>query len=206
MASVVAICNLALQRLGADRIVDITDPDQKEARECNAIYDDLRQSELRTHVWNFAKTRVQVPAESTEPLFGRSNQYIIPPDSLRIIKPSLSNNLRSNFDWLVEGRKILTNDSAPLDLIYIKDVTDPNTMDALFRRALALEMALQMCEALTQSNSKWDRVAAEKVVVLSDARRTNAMERTEERMPDDTWITVRQIGDRFNRSQNRFSN
>lgn len=205
MASVVAICNLALQRLGADRIVDITDPDQKEARECNAIYDDLRQSELRTHTWNFAKTRVQVPAESTAPLFGRNNQYIIPPDSLRIVKPTLLNNPRSNYDWLVEGRKILSDDAAPLDLVYIKDVTDPNTMDALFRRALALEMALQMCEALTQSNSKWDRVAAEKIIVLSDARRTNALERTAERMEDDTWITVRQLGGRFNRAENKFT-
>lgn len=201
MASIVAICNLALQRIGADRIVDILDPNQKEARECNAIYDDLRASELRTHTWNFAKVRIQLAADSIAPVFGRTNAFTLPADSLRVIKPS-----RFDTDWLVEGRKILTDFGAPLDLVYIQDVTDPNRMDALFRRALALEMAVQMVEALTQSNSKYDRVAAEKIRVLNEARRTNAMERVEETTPDDTWLTVRELGPRGNRMDNKFSN
>lgn len=63
------ICNRALQIAGAARITAFTD-DSREAAECNAVYDKLRQAELRTNVWRFAAKKTALrPIASTSMLF-----------------------------------------------------------------------------------------------------------------------------------------
>jgi hypothetical protein len=49
-------------------------------------------------------------------------------------------------------------------------------MDAAFRDVLACSMADQMCEELTQSNSKKASIAADKALAIKEARRANAIE------------------------------
>ena len=68
MASAVDICNLALQRLGAKSIGALTE-DTTAGRECNRVYEHARDSELRSHQWSFARTRVEVAADSVAPTF-----------------------------------------------------------------------------------------------------------------------------------------
>jgi hypothetical protein len=53
MASDVAICNTALNRLGANTITSFTE-NSKEARLCNAEYEGIRDQVLRSHPWNCA--------------------------------------------------------------------------------------------------------------------------------------------------------
>ena len=57
MASEVDICNRALSKLGAARITSLTE-DSVNARACNAMYESVRDAELRAHPWNFAMKRV----------------------------------------------------------------------------------------------------------------------------------------------------
>ena len=51
MASVVDICNGALNQLGASTILSLTE-DSKNARLCNARYTQVRDSLFRSHPWN----------------------------------------------------------------------------------------------------------------------------------------------------------
>ena len=60
MASVVDICNGALNQLGATTILSLTE-DSKNARLCNARFSEVRDAVFRSHPWNCLQTRVELP-------------------------------------------------------------------------------------------------------------------------------------------------
>lgn len=189
MATVVDICNRGLQKLGASRIVSLSES-SVAARACNVAYEALRDAELCAHPWNFAIERAQLAADATEPDWGRANSFQVPTDFLRLAPDYPELNLNSK-DWQLEGRKIITNDDSPLNVRYVKKVTDPNTMDPLFREALSCRIALELCEELTQSNEKKAALKDDYKDAIREARRTNAIQNIPAKAADDEWITVR---------------
>jgi hypothetical protein len=189
MASQVGICNRALQILGAERITTLTD-NSRNARACVAAYDAVRQAELRKHTWNFSVARAELAADADEPAWGRANAFTLPAACLRLLPAYPEDNLNS-LDWQIEGRKILTDDSAPIYVRYVDDITDANTMDALFREALSARLAYDLCEEITQSNSKQDLARERYTDAIREARKVNAFERVSAESPDDVWITAR---------------
>ena len=75
MASVVDICNGALNQLGATTILSLTE-DSKNARLCNARYTQVRDALFRSHPWNCLQKRVQLAADTTAPAWGFTSAYI----------------------------------------------------------------------------------------------------------------------------------
>ncbi|MCA9339377.1 MAG: hypothetical protein KDA17_00525 [Candidatus Saccharibacteria bacterium] len=189
MASNVEIANRALQRLGAKIITSLTE-DSVNARAVNTAFEPVKRAELRKHPWSFAIKRAQLAASATAPLFTRTNSFPLPADCLRVLSPDPEVNY-NDLDWQIEGRNIITNDDAPLDVRYIYDVTDPNEMDVLFREALAARLAVELAEQLTQSNAKKADAAAMYDNSIAEAKRANAIERVAQRPPEDTWVTIR---------------
>lgn len=185
----VAICNLAMQKLGAARITALSE-DSVEARECNACYEAQRDAELRKHPWNFAIARVSLPADATAPAFGPANSFTLPADFVRLL-PKDPEEVTNDDDWRIEGKKILTNDSAPLEIRYIYRVEDPNEFDALFVEALACKIAIQTCEKITTSSQKKAAVVEEYKSAINSAKRTNAIENVAAEPPPDPWDTAR---------------
>lgn len=190
MASVVGICNRGLQKLGANRISSLTDENSKNARACNACYEDLRDAELRAHSWNFAIDRVSLAADSEAPTFGRTNAFQLPSDFLKLLEPYPEYNYNS-IEWQVEGGKIYTDDTAPLNIRYIKKITNPDLMDPLFREALATKIAFELCEEITQSNTKKEALRQDYKMAISVARKANAIERVALILPEDEWLSAR---------------
>jgi hypothetical protein len=189
MSSVVEICNRALQKVGARRIISITE-DSVNARACNNAYDVIRRAELRAHPWACATTRAQLAASSTEPLFGRALAYPLPADYLRLLPHDPDYNTNS-LDWQIEGGEIITDDTAPLNIRYIFDLQDPNIMDPLLREALSAKLAVEICEELTQSNQKKVSVKEDYKEAIREARRINAILNIAAKPPEDEWVTVR---------------
>lgn len=190
MASAVEICNSALQKLGAKRIVALED-DSVNARACNFSYEIQKRAELRKHSWNCAIKRASIAADSTTPIFTKTNYFTLPSDWIRMVDTDPEDNF--NFkDWQIEGNKIATNYDAPLEIRYIYDVTDPNEMDSLFREVLATRMAIAMCEELTQSNTKKDDLRVDYKLLVDEAKKINAIERESQEPPLDTWISIRE--------------
>jgi len=185
MASEVSICNRALQKLGAARIQSLTE-DNVRARACNANYSELRDAELRKHRWHFSIKRTQLAADTTAPVFGKTNYFTLPTDCLRPLPPR-----KADVEWVIEGRKIATDWTAPLDLRYISQITDPNTMDATFREALASKLAYELCEEITQSNIKKRANLDDYTTAIAEARKTNATETVSEEGPEDSWVLAR---------------
>ncbi len=145
MASVVDICNGALNQLGASTILSLTE-DSKNARLCNARFTQIRDGVFRSHPWNCLQKRVQLAADSTAPAWGFTQQYTLPADCLRVLTI-----LDYDADYKIEGRKILTDNSS-MKILYISRVTDPNEYDELLRETLSAALAADIAYAITSSN------------------------------------------------------
>ena len=84
MASVVQICNSALNQLGASSITALTE-NSKNARICNERYETIRDAVFRSHPWNCLVTRVQLAQDTETPAWGFSYQYTLPSNCLRVL-------------------------------------------------------------------------------------------------------------------------
>jgi len=145
MASVVDICNGALNQLGASTILTLTE-DSKNARLCNARYTQVRDSVFRSHPWNCLQKRVQLAADTDTPAWGFTKQYTLPADCLRVLTI-----LDYDADYKIEGRKILT-DNSTMKILYVARIEDPNQYDELLRETLSASLAADIAYAITSSN------------------------------------------------------
>jgi len=145
MASVVDICNGALNQLGATTILSLTE-DSKNARLCNARYTQVRDALFRSHPWNCLQKRIEIAADTDTPAWGFSSQYTLPADCLRLLRI-----LDYDSNHKVEGRKILSNASS-MKILYIARITDPNEYDELLRETLSSALAADIAYGVTSSN------------------------------------------------------
>lgn len=199
MASSVDIANRALTKLGASRITSFDDG-SKSAKTANAVYEIVRDAELRRHFWNFAMTRDSLAALADEPEWGFDLQYQLPSDCVRLVQVGEYFHVVANLSdasdtvevpYQVEGRKILTDLEAPLSIRYIRREEDTSLYDSLFVEAFACQLAIEMCEALTQSATKKEALKDEYKEVINEAKRTDAIENPPENLPDDSWLLSR---------------
>lgn len=179
----VEIANRALGKLGGSTIVALTE-NSPAARALNRIYVGTRRAEIRKHPWTFAKKRAQLAADADAPLFDYAYKFLKPADCLRILN-------KQDVDWRLEGAYILSNDGGPLEIIYLSDITDPNEFDEAFIEAFASKLAYEVAERLTSSSEKKKSAGEDYKFALSEARRTNAIERMSEDRVTDDWERAR---------------
>jgi hypothetical protein len=186
MSSAVEIANLALAKLGDDdALVDLT-TDTRAGRTILAVFDLMRDAVLRAHPWNFAMTRVQLPALTTAPVFGYTYSYQMPGDWLRFIDEE------DYQPFALEGGKLLTDSSPPLNIKYIRRVTDTGSFDSLFVAALAARIAMETAQRLTGSASIRQNAMADYAAAISEAKKVDGQENPPEDMLEDDWIVARE--------------
>jgi len=151
MASVVNMCNSALNLLGASTIAALTD-DTKNARLCNQRYEPVRNRVFRSHAWNCLHKRVQLAQNSTAPVVEYDHAYALPSDCLRVLKihNGTTDSIATALDYKLEGRNIVT-DQDTIFLIYIALDTDPNNYDTYLREAISHQLAADLCYAITNN-------------------------------------------------------
>ena len=184
MTSRVEICNRALDKLGSAPITSLQD-NVKSARACARMFEAVRDAELRDHQWNFAITRTSLPALEERPVYGFARQYQLPGDCLKVVA------VFPQGDWKVEGRKVLTDLPTPLRITYVKQAVDPSEFDALFVETLAARLAVELCESLTQSNTKKRMALEDYAQAVRRARRIDAVEGTADALEETSWIKAR---------------
>lgn len=198
MASEVEIANRALTKIGASRILSLSD-DVEAARSVDSLFSIVRDAELRIRMWKFSITRDSLAALVTTPSWGFDYEYQLPSDCLRVVQvndiypgASLSDyRTMDESEWRIEGRKILTDIAAPLKIRYVSQVTDTGQWDAAFTEAFACRLAAELAERLTQSNTKRQLAWDEYKQAISMAVRANAIESAPEPLPDDAWVLTR---------------
>ena len=77
MASVVGICNIALNNIGDEKISSLSDNNDR-ARACDLRYEDVRDAVLRAHPWNCATTRVELAQSTDTPVWGSATSMPFP--------------------------------------------------------------------------------------------------------------------------------
>ena len=151
MASVVDICNSALNLLGASTISALTD-DTKNARLCNQRYEPIRNRIFRSHSWNCLVKRVELAKDSTSPIVEYANEFTLPSDCLRVLKihNGATDSIRTDMEYKIEGRKVRTNEGT-IFLVYIALNTDPNIYDTNLQEAISHQLAADICYAVTNN-------------------------------------------------------
>jgi len=148
MASVVDICNSALNQIGASNIISLTE-DSKAARICNQRYTFVRDSVFRAHPWNCLTTRASLAPETATPTFEFSKQFTLPTDPFCLRVLQLSN---TDILYKIEGRKLLCNEST-IEMIYVGRIEDGNQYDTLLIETIAAAMAADLAYPLVGSSA-----------------------------------------------------
>ena len=151
MASVVNICNSALNLIGASTISALTE-DTKNARLCNQRYEPVRNRVFRGHNWNCLIKRVELAQNSTAPVMEYTYAYALPSDFLRVMKihNGTTDSIAADLDYKVEGKNIVTNQTT-VYLVYVALDTDPNNYDAYLREAISHQLAADLAYAITNN-------------------------------------------------------
>jgi len=171
MATEVSICSNALRRLGDDPITSLTD-DTERARLCNAFYEPVRDSVLRSHPWNFAIARAELSKLTSTPAFDYSYEFNLPTDPycLRVLKMEYD-----DYEFKIEGRKLLANEDSA-KILYIAKVTDPAQFDPLFVDVLTSKLCAELSYAVTGSNTLSKMMWENYDNKLREARTVDGME------------------------------
>lgn len=180
----IKVCNLALIRVGADRISSITE-DKKSAILLNAIYDQCRDEVQRARRWNFNTKRAVLAPTSTTPAFGYTYEYDLPADWLRTLEPD-----DLDIDYVQEDSKIRTDESS-LNLSYLYRNEDENSWDSQFASALAWKLAAEIAYALTQSLALAQACQAAYEKYLEEASSTDSTEGSQIEVEISDWTDAR---------------
>lgn len=189
MASQTGICNRALEKLGESPIVSINDA-TKQAQALKRVYEDSLQALLVEYPWHFAKKRAALPASATKPDWGFNYAYPVPTDFLRLLA------IKDGPDFSLEAdpsgsQAILSDATAPLNILYLYAVSDPGRLPPHFVEAFSSKLAFDICEDLTQSNTKKDILAQLFAADLLKAKRVNGMQKAPDAFPTFSWLASR---------------
>ena len=170
MASIVSMVNSSLNLLGASNIASLTE-DTKNARLCNQRYESIRDRVFRSHNWNCLIRRIELAQDSTAPIVEFAYAYTLPANCLRVlaIHNGTTDSIKTNLEYKVEGRKILTGEST-VYLIYIAIDTDPNTYDTYLREAIIHQLAADLCYAITNNSTLATKYLTKADEILREAR------------------------------------
>ncbi len=183
MPSAVDISNAALNTLGASNITSLTE-DSKAGRLINQRYSDVRDAVFRSHNWNSLIRRTSLARNTVSPAFGYLHQYPLPTDCLRVLEFSNGtltypkDNMTDNSGgpvYVIEGRELLT-DETTVFIKYISRVEDPNEYDTLLVDTIAARLAMEICYAITGSNSMISTTKALYDEKIKEARFVDATE------------------------------
>jgi len=178
----VSIANLALSNLGEAPIQNLSD-DNARARICNSRIDDVIRACLRMHDWNSAMKRIALTSIG-EPLFGFNKTFQLPSDFIKIIEVWPISRFR------IQGDTLLSNEDT-INILYVAEPTDVNTLDVLLGEAIALKLAVEISETLTGKDGLKERMMQKWVMALQEARSANSKDKTPEHREDSTFWNAR---------------
>lgn len=185
MASVVEICNRALDKLGEAPIVSLGD-EVKASRACARAFPAVRDAVLRDHPWNCAIHRTALAAEAEAPAWGYARRFPLPVDCLRVLAVE-----PEGAGWTVEGRAVLTDAAGPLRLRYVRRLADAGLIDPLLAEAIAARLAAELCETLTQSTSKRQALLEDYAEIVTRARAADGQEGSPPPVAESPWVLAR---------------
>ena len=194
MISDVGICNLALARVGAEKITDFQEG-SPAALDCARLYEPMRDALLAAHPWRFAEARQALAPLAEAAPAGWVYAYALPTDCLaaRAVvdgATGASERPASPIPFAVSGATVLT-DQASATLIYTQRVADPMRFDPLFAEALATKLAADLSMARRLDRQIRDQMLRDHQVIMAHARLADARAGTVETAHTPDWLQAR---------------
>lgn len=198
-----SIYNAALGHLGARELASLT-----EAREPRRVMDRVWGADnqvvkyaLSRGEWNFGlRTMLADYNPSIEPGFGFQRAFEKPDDCARLAAMSDDEYLRrplGNAEYVDEANFWFSDH----DVIYARYVStddaygmDSSRWSESFKKYIALHMAHEACERLTNSTAKKDRMQRDMLMMLKEARSADAMQEGHKLLPSGSWSRSRRAG------------
>lgn len=124
MLTELEVKNYALALVGAESISATTDTNDKRVRLCTIFYENVRDTLLREHNWNFAVTTVELTPvasipDAEEEVHG--TKYTLPSNCIKVIKME-----NYDGDYLTAGSFLYADMESELIISYIRnDLTVP---------------------------------------------------------------------------------
>src|SRR6185369_16954742 len=196
MSSQTAIVNWAITKAAGQRVSNIND-DTPAGRVMSALYEIVRDAEVKRCRWKFAIKRDQWMADTNLPTnsWGYTYAYTLPPAYLGLIQAGefyVRPMSKVQGPWTVEDGKLLTDLQAPLRVRYIQRVTDAAKFDPLFVEVLACKLALEGSKTLKQNEQKQSALRDEYKEALFEAARADSLEVPADEFPWGTWLESRE--------------
>lgn len=94
-------------------------------------------------------------------------------------------------DWVLEEGWLISRDQTVIILRFVADVADVTLMDPMFCEGLGARLGLEICEPLTQSDTKLNTISQIYKTFMSEARAVNGIETGSVEPPLDDYITAR---------------
>lgn len=184
MATSLDICNMALVSVGQEPIMSFDDQD-KRARLCKQLYEQVKKSLLRSYSWTFAVRRARLAMEQDAPAFGHAHSFRLPSDCLRIVEMDTQ-----GLPFNLEGGGILT-DAHEVKLRYVADIEDATAMDAQFVEVLANQIACAIVTPLTADAQLLQQLLEIQKSKIGLAINTHAIEDAPMQVIEGNWISSR---------------
>ncbi len=175
--SELAIINMAATTLDDFHItsLDITEESTPLARFSISEFGFVRDQLLEMHPWTFAKTRAYVGADGAAPPFGWDTAYTWPEDCLQVLPLRYGGDHNAPLiPFENEGRKILTNHTGALPLIYIRRETNTAKFSPTFARAFGQYLAMIAAQRVTGKESYTTKATRAYDRAIADAMFVNA--------------------------------
>lgn len=187
----VEMANLALAHLKETPISDF-DFASVASRWFKNNYAAHRDAYLAQHDWDFATALVLLPVDTATPPFRWSYQYQKPADCLRLPQQTVDGMPDGQIvPYEVIGQKILTDQSAPFPLRYVRRVTREAEFPPLFVHGFALFLAAGCAHLITGKNSLADAMRQAAREVFTQAGTSDAIQGTPLPMIDLDIVTDR---------------
>lgn len=164
--SEVSICNQALAEIGENAIANLSE-NTKQAKYCNAIFNNFRRELLYMTPWRFALEEVECARSVDTPILDYLYKYKIPSDSIRLWKVDSDN------DYKVRQGNILT-DNESCKIIYVKDQSDVSTWSPDFVAAFVSGLVYKIIWPISQSNTAQEKAYKVFLKVLQSAKTQNS--------------------------------
>ena len=213
--SKVEICNYALQLIGDESIISLSDG-TVQAQQCNLRYDSARRTVLEMAFWNFAIRRVELAQIAETPAFDFSYYFALPSDLLRIVGTdrelgvnfgtdplfngyktigfgdAYTGKDRYKIETTTDGQRALLYDDDVCKIAYIKDEEDTTKFSPLFVETLAHYLASKIAYKITGSRTIEEKIFQQFYnVMLKEASTSDSQQGTVERETQSRFISVR---------------
>lgn len=176
----IEIATMAADLIKALEVHSLDDPVELIEQHCARWFDASRRQALRMVRPNFSRKRSNIPRITGEPLFEYADQYQLPNDYIVLMGIQDLKTPLSQWDFSIEDSgKLLMNNSGDesLPIIYVSDTTDVSKWDPLFKKAVALELAINIAYGITGQKTLVRSLYEMRTAFIAETRAINGQER-----------------------------